>query len=97
MNAIGTAIRNIATKTIITVRINAMIPVENAAGAAGLVCCAWAKADFMTTGRSAVIRTVASTPATSQYQEVTSVSARAQRFARMEPIPNVKRPAAINA
>ena len=54
-----------------------------------------ASALFMVTGSTAVNRIVMSTPVMSQYQEVTSVSARAQRFICTDPIPNASMAAAM--
>jgi hypothetical protein len=49
----------------------------------------------MATGSTAVSKTVTSAPIISQYHDVTSVSARAQRFICTDPMPSASSTAAM--
>ena len=81
-----------------TVRITATTPVDiSGEGPAGALCRACASIVRIITGSIAVSRIVMSTPIMSQYQEVTSVRARPQRFIRTDPMPRVTSAAARNA
>src|ERR1039458_1692948 len=85
-------------KIIRTVSMTAITAVDiSGEGAFGPLCFICASAVLIVTGSTAVSRTVTSAPMISQYQEVTSVSARAQRFICTDPMPNPSNAAAAHA
>ena len=64
-------------------------------GASGPLCFICASTVRMATGSTAVSKTVTSAPIISQYHDVTSVSARAQRFICTDPMPSASSTAAM--